>query len=98
MPAEDFTGEHDDVFAEAAFIYRKRSQVRGQMWLETPVRRELDMIEEKLRRAEAAYERWVPADDCQHKDALAFKAEFEDSLLDLMNFANFAIKKVRRGQ
>jgi hypothetical protein len=83
--------EHEQVFAEAQRIYEKRSQTRGQMWLETTITRELEMIREKLRRAELAFK-----NGSNHSDKMT--AEFEDSLLDLMNFANFAVKKHRRSR
>ncbi len=85
---ESFQDEHRKVFDEAIKIYIDKSHVRGQMWLNAPITRELDMISEKLERARAAFNFGL--------NGKKFIEEFEDSLLDLMNFANFAIKKGRR--
>lgn len=86
---EDFMSEHEAVFVDASQVFRSRSQTRGQMWLETSIKREMDMITEKLNRAESALSRGLDDPDMMR--------EYEDSLVDLINFANFAIKKARRG-
>ena len=88
MP-EDFAAQHRLVLDEAQKIYENRSKVRGQMWLETTISRELDMIREKLDRAENAHNMGLGDPD--------FAKEFDDSLLDLINFAVFALRKQRRG-
>lgn len=97
MP-EDFEREHDDILEEANTIFRRRSEVRGQRWLDTTIEREFEMIEEKLARAKAALERIQAARHNETPPSLVvdLEKEFDDSLLDLMNFAVFAIKKERR--
>ena len=97
MP-EDFEREHRDVLEEAHTIFRRRSAVRGQMWLDTTVQRELDMIGEKMYRAKGALDRLEAARENETPSSLIvdLESEFDDSLLDLINFAAFAIKKERR--
>jgi hypothetical protein len=98
MP-KNFEREHEGIFSEATRIYKDKSHARGQMWLETGIRRELEMMREKLNRAEAAYERIEHHETVGdlHVSMTDLVDEFEDSILDGMNFANFAIKKFRRG-
>lgn len=99
---EDFEREHNNVFQEAVAIFKRRSAVRGQMWLDTSIEREFDMMDEKLKRARAAYEALQAARENVNKGegppswVVDLEIEFEDSILDLMNFGNFAIKKDRR--
>jgi hydrogenase maturation factor HypF (carbamoyltransferase family) len=89
MP-EDYAGEHELVLKEAQSIYVSRSKMRGQMWLDSSIERELNMIDEKLKRAQEAHNHFIQDDPDMMK-------EFEDSLLDLINFAAFALRKARRG-
>jgi hypothetical protein len=93
MP-DDYENEHAAVLQESQNIFEKRGMVRGQMWLETSIKREFDMMDEKLARAKAA----MKADSFVSEDPDdPVRKEFEDSLLDLINFAAFAVKKRRRG-
>jgi hypothetical protein len=85
----DFEIEHAKVLEEANAIYKKKSQTRGQLWLETSLERELQMIEEKMRRAQRAMLNGL--DDEFERE------EFLDSCLDSINFLAFAVKKMRRG-
>lgn len=86
----DFAAAHRAVLDEAQAIYEARSQVRGQMWIGTSIRRELEMIQEKHNRAQAALQMGLEFD--------GFLVEFIDSLEDLINFAVFAINKARSGK
>lgn len=89
MP-RDFAAEHELVLKEALAIYVSRSKVRGQMWEETSIQREFDMICEKLNRAEYAFANGLGLED---QKAVA---EMDDALLDLVNFAVFALRKIRK--
>jgi hypothetical protein len=93
---EDFAAEHGQVLAEAQDIYINRSKVRGQMWLETSIERELRMVEEKMNRAKAALLGGADGEDgLEDPDRMK---EFIDSCIDGMNFFAFAVKKARRGK
>lgn len=84
---------HFAVLAEAQVIYVDRDFKRGDLWRTRPPSHKLEMAREKLDRAEYVY-KLIPGSP--KFDEL--HAEFEDSLLDLINFAVFAIRQVREGQ
>jgi hypothetical protein len=76
---------HFAVLGEAQMIYVDRDAKRGDLWRTRPPSHKLEMIQEKLDRAEYALE----------NEQIG---EYEESLLDLINFAVFAIRQVREGQ
>lgn len=99
MP-EDFVQEHEAVFAEATNIFKKRSMVRGQMWLDWPPSDKLREMKERLGRLEHLYqeirfEDTTPGPEDPYRE---IKAVLIEDALDTLNYVNFFIKQVRRGQ
>jgi hypothetical protein len=96
----DYESEHEAVLFEAMRLYKTKSHVRGQMWLEWPPSDKIRELRERVMRLEGAYanrERLMPetpGPEIPH--AALDKAIIEDSL-DLINYAAFLIKQIRRG-
>lgn len=86
---QNYEIEHASVLDEANDIYKKKSQVRGQLWLETSVEAELLAIQQKMMRAGHAL-----SNGLEHEHLMD---EFLDSCFDSINFLAFAVKKARRG-
>lgn len=97
MP-EDFEREHMDVLMEANRVYKNASCVRGQMWLEFPPSDKIRELRERVTRIEHAYERFEAADDCQHEDARRLQDAISEDAIDLINYAAFLVKQIKRGQ
>ena len=96
----DFQVEHESVFNEAVNIYTRQSKVRGQMWMEFPPSDKLREIRERLKRLEYAYqeirfEDTTPGPEDPYRQ---IRLVMEEDALDLLNYANFFIKQIRRGQ
>lgn len=93
-------GEHFGVLVQSHNIYLDRDKFRGDLWRSRPPSHKLEMIREKHDRAKRALNRMVALfemDPALGANELLIK-EYEDSLLDIINFAVFAIREVREGQ
>lgn len=85
MSRFDFAEEHLAIFDRAFQIYKDKSKIRGQMWLEFKPSDKIRELKERIMRIENAYEREQ------------FTAVIEDGI-DLINYTAFLIKQVERGQ
>jgi hypothetical protein len=96
----DYQAEHESVFNEATNIFRKRSEVRGQMWMEFPPSDKLREIRERLTRLEHGYQeiRFEDTTPGPEDPFHQIKRVLEEDALDLLNYCNFFIKQLRRGQ
>jgi len=98
QPEEHIVGyeeEHSAVLYEAARLFKAKSQVRGQMWLEWPPSDKIRELRERVMRIEAAYtQRQRIIDDISTESI--DQAIIEDAL-DTINYAAFLIKQIRRG-
>lgn len=78
------------VFSEALVIYEDRYEVRGDLWQEADQPEDLIRhMENKLLRAKSA----LKAHPGKSNEAVRLEAE--DSLLDLINYAAFALRWAR---
>lgn len=100
-PEHDFEQEHLSVLLQAMGLYKKASMVRGQMWLEFPPSDKIRELRERVTRIEYAYAQrdavLPPVQGSDFPQAAAENAIIEDAL-DVINYANFLIKQIRRGQ
>lgn len=99
MP-EDFVQEHEAVFAEATALFKQRSQVRGQMWLDWPPSDKLREMKERMGRMEHLYQEIRFEDTTPGPEdpyAMERRVLLEDAI-DMLNYTNFFIKQIRRGQ
>jgi len=97
MPPENFEEEHSAVFYEAMKIYKEKSHVRGQMWLDWPPSDKIRELRERVMRIEQAYvtrERLVSSG--MGPSETLDQAIVDDSI-DVINYANFIVKQIRRG-
>jgi hypothetical protein len=76
--------EHQQVLDEAQTIYEERDKERGDLWLDDGRDKMVEMAYDKALRVRR-----------QVREGLAFN---EDDLLDLINYAAFAIRCNRRGR
>jgi len=81
----DYEGEHAAVLERAMQLFRDKSQIRGQLWMEFPPSDKIRELNERMRRIEYAYSRGE------------YDAVVEDAL-DVINFAAFLVKQIERGQ
>lgn len=104
--SEDFELEHYAILVEAHKRYKAASRVRGQMWLDFPPSDKIRELRERVARIEAAYKvreelfelepqeeeyeakAGLATDECDHV--------IEEDAIDLMNYAAFLVKQVRR--
>jgi hypothetical protein len=94
MQLDYYYGEHEGVLLEALWIYKNKSQIRGQMWLEWPPSDKIRELRERVMRIEAAYINRERIINDQSTEALD-TAIIEDSI-DVINYAAFLIKQIRR--
>jgi len=96
----DWEGEHSAVLAEAMSIYKAKSTVRGQMWLDWPPSDKIRELRERVMRIEAAYaqrEQLIPPErGPEMPQSLLDQVIIEDSL-DIINYTVFLVKQIRRG-
>jgi hypothetical protein len=100
MPTEDFEQEHLGVLSEAQVIFKKKSQVRGQMWLEFPPSDKIRELRERVSRIEHAYqarELELGERTTSTPDTDLLTAVMIDDALDILNYTAFFIKQLRRG-
>ena len=96
----DYESEHSAIFYEAMRIYKDRSTVRGQMWLEWPPSDKIREMRERIMRIEAAYinrERMIPPIEGPEFPHSALDRTIIEDSLDLLNYTVFLIKQIRRG-
>lgn len=100
QPLPNFEDEHARVFNRAHRIYLEKSVLRGQMWLEFPPSDKLRELRERVTRLENGYQQ-IRFEDTTPGPEDPFhvirNALIEDAL-DLINYANFFIKQIERGQ
>jgi hypothetical protein len=94
MQLTDEHQAHLNIMIEALRIYLNKDLVRGDLWRTRPPSHKLEMIQEKHDRAERALPA-INGDELISQDAMD---EYEDDLLDIINFAVFALRQVREGQ
>ena len=94
MSPLDFEAEHIRVFERATNIFKEKSQIRGQMWLEFPPSDKIRELRERVTRIENAY---AIAEEGTKDDRIWMMAIVEDAL-DVLNYTNFLIKQIERGQ
>lgn len=79
---------HVLVLARAERIYKDRSKVRGNLWARSDAGSQVRMIEEKVQRATYA----LALADRDGSLPESAKAAAVDDLLDIINFAVFAVR------
>jgi hypothetical protein len=95
MPhSEDFALEHAQVLNEADLIYTQKSTVRGQMWLDYPPSDKLRELRERIDRLDHAYKVYGDGTNPTGED---IREEMVSDAIDMINFAAFFIKQLRRG-
>jgi pimeloyl-CoA synthetase len=92
----DFEQEHREVLNEAMEVYKKRSEVRGQMWLEWPPSDKIRELRERVMRIESAYANRERMIEHGHT-ALNLSSAIEEDCIDVINYTAFLVKQVRRG-
>lgn len=75
--------QHDAVFDAANHIFRERQKVRGDLWTESSMQKQLEMAEEKLKRVRKNLHGIEEPID---------KAVLIDDSLDCINFCAFIIR------
>jgi hypothetical protein len=96
----DYGDEHLAVLVAANKIFLDKSKVRGQMWLEWPPSDKIRELEERVMRIKAAYqgrERVYPTVVGPEQPQAAYDRVIIEDCLDVINYANFLIKQIRRG-
>jgi len=97
----DFEREHNAVFQEAINRFKSASAVRGQMWLEFPPSDKIRELRERVTRIEHAYakldELKPESPESDMSAWLPFERAIIEDSIDLINYANFLVKQVRRG-
>jgi hypothetical protein len=91
-----FEQEHEAVFARATKIFKDKSQTRGQMWMEFPPSDKIRELRERVQRIENAYAA-MNQEAVNPRNSSIAPIIIED-VLDLINYANFLIKQIERGQ
>jgi hypothetical protein len=93
----DFEAEHSLVFYEAMKLFKDRSMVRGQMWLEWPPSDKIRELRERIMRIEQAY---VARERLRSTQPEVDHSNLDDALvedaIDIINYANFLVKQIRR--
>jgi hypothetical protein len=90
---------HIQALHEASLIYLDRDKTRGDLWRKFPPSDKLRMIAEKYERAKYALDRLTEIHEMDSEAVnSALTQEFEDAMLDTINFATFALRQVREGQ
>jgi hypothetical protein len=98
MPTFDFEMEHFRVLGRAQQIFKDKSKLRGQMWLEFPPSDKIRELIERARRLESGYQHIRFEDGLgPDTDAVIRLAMIEDAL-DIINYATFFVKQLERGQ
>lgn len=99
MP-ENYASEHERVLSEANKIYLDKSHMRGQMWLDYPPSDKIRELRERIDRLERLYARRediIPDTMGPEIPQAGFDKHLIEDSLDIINYAAFLIKQVRRG-
>jgi len=81
-------------------IYLNKSKVRGQMWLEWPPSDKIRELEERVMRIRMAYherQMVMPVVVGPESPHAAYDRAIVEDALDMINYAAFLIKQIRRG-
>lgn len=100
MTPENFALEHELVLKEAMKLYEKASHVRGQMWLEFPPSDKIRELRERVTRIKHAHERMLGLGGADENDDMeeALRKAIVDDAIDIINYAAFLVKQIRRGE
>jgi hypothetical protein len=93
---EDFAAEHQKVLTQAMNLFKAKSSVRGQMWLEWPPSDKIREMRERIMRIEAAYANRERLIKQGHDHEGLDRVIIEDGI-DLINYTDFLIKQIERG-
>jgi hypothetical protein len=88
------------ILVAANKIFLDRSKVRGQMWLEWPPSDKIRELRERVMRIESAYlqrEETMPVVVGPERPHAAYENAIIEDALDVINYAAFLIKQIRRG-
>jgi len=100
MTPISFDDEHARVFNRAHRIFQDKSQIRGQMWMEFPPSDKLREMRERLTRLEHAYQqiRFEDTTPGPEDPNHTVRTVMIEDALDMLNYCNFFIKQIERGQ
>lgn len=76
-------------------IFREKSNVRGQMWLEFPPSDKIRELRERVTRLEHAYKKREASESKGERGVL--ETDMVEDALDLINYAAFFVKQITRG-
>lgn len=92
-------GQQSEVFIESLTIYKRRNEIRSDMWREFPIEENIRQVESKVARAKNALEALAKLKGIEQKEAVeAFEAELLDSCLDGINFLAFTVRQYRESK
>lgn len=100
MTELSFEDEHARVFNRAHAIFLDKSVIRGQMWMEFPPSDKIREMNERVRRIEYAYQqlRFEDTTPGPEDPFVVIRMVMIEDTLDLLNYGNFFIKQIERGQ